>query len=564
MKAAAVLIVVLLGVNVWLHTFVSGWGPDSQATSSLARYGVVYNAGDNLTYCALAQQAKSGALTFADLYTTSPHRRLLLNPFFLLIGWLARLFQVHPMLILNLAALACIPLFVGSLTRICRRLCFNTSTTLVVLCLSVGGGGISWIRYVLDKTPLGHHLRVGNMGPDLFYFDIFPATAFSIHPYHAVALALLAVIVSLIVEIETGKGPVSWRLCSLITLAALGLAATRPYEPVLIVASYSVFLILSYIIGATAEVRQRRKVILACLALGTLPLLGYNLWVSLQPVWTNFAAMSLDLHGDLDWAGGLLILWILSAFGLLGSSMSDLRSFRGFFFVWGILCGVLLIVMASGLTKLCGGCTIPLSLAAGVGLQRLRLSVRRGLAGAFVTVGLAFCAMGSPLIAHGQFARSPTRIDADVLSAVAAIEANSSAVPPTVLSDRGTAEFLPGLAGFRVFCGHWSLTDSYSEKSDLLKALGFRTERSQQRSVLPAIDSDVSSQAAALRMQLSSGVYDYLLLKNSQLISHDLLDVAPDCEIYSGTKYRVLKMCPEVRLALEEKLRTIESRAPSG
>ena len=42
--------------------------------------------------------------------------------------------------------------------------------------------------------------------------------------------------------------------------------------------------------------------ILACLALGTLPLLGYNLWVSLQPVWTNFAAMSLDLHGDLDWA----------------------------------------------------------------------------------------------------------------------------------------------------------------------------------------------------------------------------------------------------------------------
>ena len=117
--------------------------------------------------------------------------------------------------------------------------------------------------------------------------------------------------------------------------------------------------------------------------------------------------------------------------------MSDLRSFRGFFFVWGILCGVLLIVMASGLTKLCGGCTIPLSLAAGVGLQRLRLSVRRGLAGAFVTVGLAFCAMGSPLIAHGQFARSPTRIDADVLSAVAAIEANSSAVPPTVLSEEG-------------------------------------------------------------------------------------------------------------------------------
>lgn len=557
---STLMITCMLMVSIGLHTFVSGWGVSPQRTDpSSLRYGVVYNPHDSLSYCAWAQQAKQGAWLFRDLYTTTPHQALLFNPFFLLVGRLAGMLDTTPILILNLLALSSIPLFVTSLLCICHRLGFSTTTTLSVLCFSVGGGGISWLRLALSKTVIGHALRVGSTGPDLLYYDLYPATAFSIYPYHAVSLALLAFLVLLIVAFEAPQNSFSVKRAFLLTMASVALAATRPYEPVLLIASYSALVLLSYILATPREVCRRRAAILTCVMLGALPFLAYNLWMSSQSIWTNFAAVSLNLHGNLDWAAAFLILWILGVYGILGSDTRSLKCASSFFLVWTFLCGLLLVVMASGLTKLCGGCTIPLSIAAGVGLENIRLSARSKLAAVFFFLGIALSSIASPALVHIRFARRIERTDAELLLAQAAIQEDSSSVFPTVLSDPHTGLFLPGLAGFRVFCGHWSLTDSYFAKRDLLYAVGFFSIPGTNTQSL-AEDGNFSSQAAVLREQISSNVYNYLLLKRSQVIFRDLLAVADKSVIYDGTTYRVQRMCPEIRDHLEKRLRTIESK----
>lgn len=555
-----ILLACLLLTNISLHTFVSGWGGKSwEQTSAGSKFGIAFNGTDNLSYCSWAQQGKRKWF-FSNLYTTTPHKPLLFNPFFFTIGQLSGIFQTNPLLILNIVALAGIILFVTSMMRICDTLKFGPNTSFAVLCLSIGGGGISWIPYLLLNTRFGSMLNISGTGPDFSYLDLFPANAFSVYPYHAVSLALLALLVSILVAYEDHRRTFSFRQGFYIAIVATALSTTRPYEPMFLTFSYFLLLVLSKVFAASHEVYQRRKVILCCLALGTIPFLGYNLWVSSQPVWSYFSSQALNLFCNNDWIRAFFILWVLSAYGILQNDAWTIDSTRLLFLLWAVLNAFFLLVITSGLTKLSGGCTIPLSIAAGIGIEKFHGFPRHRAAIISGMIGIVLCSMASPIITHYLFAKYPERINPDFIHMQTAIQNNSSKKVLTILTDSRTGSLLPGLAGHRVYVGQRALTDHNDAKNDLLHTLGFHYKFPENMRQL--IQSQkVQNQATILRGQITAGIFDYLILEQNQILAIELHRLGKNCLVYIGPRYCVYKMCPRVCAELEMRIRTIESQS---
>ncbi|HRY29827.1 MAG TPA: hypothetical protein P5079_07290 [Elusimicrobiota bacterium] len=79
--------------------------------------GIVRLVGDNASYLAWAKQAQEGFALFAVPYTTEPQPRVLFLPFFLLVGWAARLTGLALPLCMNLFYAAGIGFFLWALWR---------------------------------------------------------------------------------------------------------------------------------------------------------------------------------------------------------------------------------------------------------------------------------------------------------------------------------------------------------------------------------------------------------------------------------------------------------------
>ncbi|MAE70535.1 MAG: hypothetical protein CME06_08720 [Gemmatimonadetes bacterium] len=552
--------VTLLATSICFHTFFSGWGiPSPIDHDAEVGYGVVFNPADNLSYASWSQQAKFGASVFSDLYTTTPHRPLLFNPFFLMVGQVAKLSSTDPIVIMNIVALLCIPVFVISIGQICSFLQLSKPTSFAVLCFALGGGGVSWLRYALGKMEWLGFLGARSLGPDLSYYDLYPAISFTIYPYHAMAIALLAALISHIVRYDRPGHAFPLKEKAGLATIALALASSRPYEPILLFASYCGVFLLSFLFDLPKELRSRRGEVLTCLALGLLPALGYSFWVSTQPIWEGFASQSIDLQGGRSWCAGFLLLWSFAAYGMLEPETRSLTQPTSFLVVWSLLSALLLLVLSSGMTKLCGGCTIPLAIVGGAGLERLHLSIRGKRSAAVAVAGVGLLSLGSPALAHRSFLTTPRRVSADLLRAQAEIRKHSDSNTPVVLTDSTTGSLLPGLAGFRVFCGHWALTDHYPQRRLVLKELGLNPALPKQHSW--AHSESAGSQTGLLRNQVSHGVFGYLLVRHDQELSTLFEREGSEALVYEGTTYRVLRMNSSIRALLEERFETMEADA---
>src|SRR5687768_12175900 len=67
--------------------------------------GLVGDLRDNYTYASWAQQARAGKWLFHDAHTTDAHRAIYFNPYYLLVGRVARLFDIQPFFIMNVLGL---------------------------------------------------------------------------------------------------------------------------------------------------------------------------------------------------------------------------------------------------------------------------------------------------------------------------------------------------------------------------------------------------------------------------------------------------------------------------
>jgi hypothetical protein len=565
-KPASVFLLITIAVCIAIRTAHSGWGllrPVADPDRSVP-FGIAANPSDYLSYSSWAQQSRMGAWTFSDLYTTTAHVPAYFNPFYLVVGWLSRAFSVPPELILNLSIFLSLSIFVYSLTSVCGRLGFRSWTTLCVLCLCFGGGGITWLRRVVELVGLHGMLRsVGPADtifgyPDWFYAELFPAVAFNVSPFHSISLALMSLVVALLIRYDDPGCRFSWYGgASLVGISAF-LVGIRPYEPVVLLAAYAGYLAFSLVSWPPPGGIKRRVALFICLFVGIVPFLAYDFWLTRQPVWHEFSLKGLDLFGGADWAGAFLVLWVLAIAGVAMLGARALRPPYALLVIWSSIFAAILIVLHSGLTKLCGGCTIPLSLLAGAAIESYGQGLRSWRQRLIVAAVVACLALGSATVLLIRITKSPPpRVPAEVLVAIDAIRRDSDVPVPAVLTDPATAMYLPGLGGFRVYCGNWGLTDDYDAKVAALTAIGLRIAVPANRPVAPSStgESDesklVNAAVAQLREQIKRNVFSYILIDRRYAAPElqKLVDTVnrelPKCIVYKGKTFCVIKIGPQ-------------------
>jgi hypothetical protein len=555
--AICLLLLVLL---VGFRTFVTGWGfpPGIPEAPAMLTYGIAANPDDSLSYVSWAEQARNGAWRFSDLYTTTGHAPLLINPLFLLAGRMAALSAVPPLAVLNILSLLALPLFLVSVAWTARMLGLGRFATAAAVWLALGGGGVSWIRELLGLSGLGGILRVGEVGPDFSYFDLYPAASFFIFPYNAMAVALVALLAALIVRAEDTSRGFSGREAALIAVAALLLAAIRPYEPVMLLSAYGLLAGVSPLLRLSAPVCRRRALVLGCLAAGMILPLAYNVRASGQPVWSEIAAATLGTRFG-DWFGGFFLLWILAAIGagMLGSRLFASRF--AFPAIWAFGCAMVLVVLNSSYSKLCGGCTIPLAMLGGLAVHGIEEHLRqRRCAGVVLALILVF-SVASPLLVLARISlpQNRQRQPSEMFQVIQRIRSDAGMPVPAVLTDIGAGEILPGLGGIRVYCGHWSFTDGFFQKRSLLARLGFSAEPGGGEE--PVEHEVMAAEAANLLAQVRAGTFRYLMVTKTHRIYRDLVNVPGAARLYDGELFLVARMTPEVAALIENRLSAIIS-----
>ena len=563
-KRSALSIAALLLLSaVLFRSLISGWGPPAGTPAAAATvFGIAAYPADNLSYVSWAAQAKGGRWLFDILYTTTEHPRLFFNPLFLAIGRTSALLDTSPVLALNVLAAFSLPVVVVAFWSICRALGLGGSTTFVALCLALGGGGISWLRQVAGRAGVSDAL-IGPAGPDLTYYDVYPIVAYFVAPYHALALALVILLVAAIVRADDERR----RLTAGAGAAVIGfgwlLASVRPHVSIMILAAYGTAAAAAIGLRAQRPLVVRRLAVGACLAGAILPPFLYSLWVSRQPVWIEYSSAHPDATHD--WAVGFFLLWGLAGLGLAALGERLIRSPFAFLGAWAIGSAAGLLALNGYIfPKLTYGFTIALAILAGVAIETYKdrlpsLAVRRAVLGA-----VASFAVASPALMLLQIARTEgTTAWSELFQVVRHIDRDAAAPFPGVLTDCGTGVLLPGLSGSRVFCGHWALTDGNRQKIALLSRLGMLPAADAPPADPGVTESEVVSWAGVLRSQIGAGTFQYLVLRKADELYGGLGRLDPRCTLADGHRFAVLTMCPQVQALLAGRLAALAGETVS-
>jgi hypothetical protein len=380
--------------------------------------------------------------------------------------------------------------------------------------------------------------------------ELYPLLAFNVSPFHSMSLAMIALLLALLIRYDDAGHRFSvWGVASLIGVSAF-LVGMRPYEPVVLLAAYAAYLCSSLLSDPNRAGVLRRVALLNCLSIGIIPFLAYDFWLTRQPVWHEFSQKGLDLFGGADWPGAFLVLWVLAIAGVAILGARALKGPYALLIIWCSIYAAVLIVLHSGLTKLSGGCTIPLSLVAGAAVQRMVRRLRLGRQRAIAVAVIACLALGSTTVVLIRTAKFPApRVPTDLLFAIDAVRRDSSLPVPAVLTDPGTAMYLPGFAGFRVYCGNWALTDNYAAKVSALAAIGLGVAPAAPPSSGDLGQSQATTAAVSeLREQIQENVFSYLLIDRSlalpelESFQDSIYRKFPKSIIYNGKTFRALKL----------------------
>ena len=469
----------IFGVRAWLGI---GWGAEPVARGNgSAAIGLAFNAEDNLSYVAWAQQARAGAWHFSVLDTTAPHRALMVNPYFLAVGTAARALGVQPLLIMNLLAGAAAVLTIWLIWRAGGAMGLRPRGAVAAAGLAALGSGLGWYSILLRlwlgvKAPLGADF-CGIYG----FYDLFPATAAMMYPYQTVGFCLVAALLWCVAKAErslaAGLRARGWLVATGVVGAAL--ASMRPYEPAAFLVCYAGAAAISCfpIRNPQSAIRNHCIPILATLTVAMGPFLLYALWVARQPVWSHFAAAAPMLpFSRRYWLVGFGLFWPLAAAGALFA-----RGRRGVNLtlatVWAAFLAVILLGLNLGQSKLAAGGFLALSLLAGHAWDEIMArvgklkGVRRAVWGAVAVAALP--AMCGTLAVVVPFLRQVTPAASGELIAMArTIRERVPRATPAVLAAWEDGVFLPGLAGLRVYAGHPALTPELEVKRQELAAAG--------------------------------------------------------------------------------------------
>lgn len=234
-------IVILATVAVTLLPYLVGW---SFAQGRRFMW-LGYNLDDSCVYLAWMRQAADGAAHGLNLFTTEPQRGTLLNPFFLLLGIVARITRLPLIAVYHLARIgfgAALLLAVWKLIRL--TVARAEARKLAFLCVCFGSG-LGWLPGLWELSPL--QSPIDTWQPEAITF-----LSLYLNPLFCFSMFLQVTILTLLLVGErTGgmKYAVSAGVCGF----ALGL--THTYDILSLSAVWVAYLLCSFLSARRSRTR---------------------------------------------------------------------------------------------------------------------------------------------------------------------------------------------------------------------------------------------------------------------------------------------------------------------
>ncbi|MEW6569014.1 MAG: hypothetical protein AB1449_12780 [Chloroflexota bacterium] len=445
-------------------------------------FGAVFDRMDFSVHLGNIWLGLRGEWQFHFLNTSDPHPAGYVKVFYLVVGHLARLLHLSPLVAFHLARLGCglaALVAVYRLAALCLRPLAHRRTMFLLFAL---GSGWGWAQLLTGWIPQA------DLSPiDFWHIDGYGFFSLLTFPHIAAAYALVTVAamagVRLLEEGRLRHGIVAGGV-------VLALQLVQPFAPAIVDAALIGYVLLGWV--TVRRLGVRRVLSLAALGLLQLPLLAYQQWFfGSHPVWRNFVEQNVTLSPPpLYYLLGYGILAPLAVWGGWLAIRRPSWPFPHLAVAWVTTSFVMTYLPLPLQRRFTETVMVPIALLATVGLgygllpwvrRRARLigsrwtgevwrGARRSVAA--LTIGLAslsslYLSLGGALLAAS---RSPDLFDpAAVVAGVDWLGGHSDWRTPVFAAER-TGNILVGRVGHTVYLGHVIETADYERKTATVAA----------------------------------------------------------------------------------------------
>ena len=445
--------------------------------------GLTYNIDDVCVYLSWIRQAADGAVFQKNLFTTEPQTGDVINLLFLVLGNIARVTGLSPIVVYHIARIGFGALLLWAVAGLIRDTIASDRARRLAFLFVCFGAGIGWLWGGYDPG------RAFAQPIDLWQPEAITLLSLYYTPLFLAASALIVVFVRAALRVEQVR---QIRAALPAAVAGFLLANFHTYDVVSVFAVWAVFRAFSDFTNRKIDMRRWGGFLLALLA--TLPSLLYTYITLLRdPIFAGRETNTLT--SSFQWvATGFGLLLVLALVGLLerhsstitGSSYTSTAAFR-LLAIWAIV-GLLLPYAPVGFQrKLIMGAHFPLCLLAGVALAnwtaRLSGDFPKIAAGFTVLLSIPSCILfllqdqGRLKANVGSTAQRPY-LTQNEAGAIQWLRQNtqpgeSVLVSPDPASHRRfpfqplapfLSTYIPAIAGRPVYNGHWSETVHYGRK----------------------------------------------------------------------------------------------------
>jgi len=457
--------------------------------------GHIWNPDDPCVYMAWARQAADGRLLLQDLFTTETQDGRYTNLFFLVIGWISRLSGLSIGAVYAGSRFVCGVALLYTTYLAAAAFSRRRAVRRLALYLVATASGLGWLFRLADMAWPGFLGGVacvdiaytGGQGDaiTLAMPELVPTMSLLLHPHFALSMSLLLVTVVWGWRALSGGGR---RDSVMAGVAALLLGNVHTYD---VIPAALTLLVLAALAWTRDRARWRQVVSsLATIALLALPPVAYQAFVfQTDPVFRQKALTVTASPSVLSY----MVSMGLPLLAAVAASISAVRRRRRHWYplvTWAaVACAIPFMPGLSFQRKMVEGAYLPLCiLAAWIVAERAIPALQRRLPGrrrarlqaatrlvALVTVAaclpslVVFTQRALSTVADNNRSRHlppyyMARDDVACMAWMGGSEGSRITPDAVVLLSPLSAAYLPGVAGCKIYAGHWSETLDYPRK----------------------------------------------------------------------------------------------------
>jgi hypothetical protein len=470
----AVVVVLILSSLPYIY----GWWQNSNESLYLGNYHRA--SGDYYVYMSMVEEAKTGAITFHNLFTSEDHPPVLINPFWFCVGQTARIFNIDTRLAIHIFRMALIPLTILAIYLTIATFLRKKPFRYLTFALAFLGSGFGYLYFLFSKPEVLNNLlflHSYESPTDIWVTEGYSLLIFLASPhFQASLICLFLAIIFFYLGFRYGN----FRYLVISGLFNLALAFFHPYETVylLLITGLYTFLII-VILFHKKKYHLSRKFFYRFLIpnLIAAPGLLYQIYIfRLEPVLRSWSEQSQTISPNFKY---YLLGWgILLPLALVGSVFLvrkiNYRRLWLLVWCWGTI-PILYFPIAFN-RRFIEGVFVPLGILAALGIYflftKFKTKTGRIIYSLALGIILAVSLLPTNIYNLWSFTRmqeiyksTPFYLPQEEYQALEWLK-NNSTPSDVILSEHISGFIIPAFTARRVYIGHDLQTANFTEKKN--------------------------------------------------------------------------------------------------